>query len=253
MPFAALFFFFRQWATNKSNHMKASALSAPQRLTIYVLTMSTTGQWCQSGHQENSLPDPLLGQPHHHHHATANPCCPPLSNPWGATTATTLEVEVSHCVLYLSEKGRQSSLSLWVTLPLCVLRSFPQPPRSLQHCSTLTAWETRTEKEEGGGVTQLLPHCAICPALSMTGALQKEQLSICKSTYSLSFFTHTDIHITDSHNTHLQKGEQNKSRQLGVNRGYMRCERQQWKCYDLMPQTYKHYACQEGHRSWSRN
>ena len=68
-----------------------------------------------------------------------------------------------------------------------------QQPRSLQQYSTLTAWERQTQRKKRGekrggeeGVTSLLSHCAICPALSMTGSLQREQLSICESTYSLS-------------------------------------------------------------------
>lgn len=54
-----------------------------------VLTMRPTAQWCQSSHQENSLPGPLLRQPHHHHHASTNHSRPPPSNPWGAATTNT--------------------------------------------------------------------------------------------------------------------------------------------------------------------
>lgn len=144
---------------NKSDHMRAS--SAPQWLTHYVLTMSPTGQWCQSGHQENSLPGPLLRQPHHHHPQLPTSfkslrCC-------HSEHARAKRAEVWGRVLYPSrERAPVQSLSVQVSLceglchsALSGTSHSTQPPRSLQHCSTLTAWETQTEKEERGeeGVT----------------------------------------------------------------------------------------------------
>jgi len=41
------------------------------------------------------------------------------------------------------------------------------------------------------------------------------------------------------------------TRAMDVSRGWMRCERQQWKHYELLPQAGKHTACQEGHRNYS--
>lgn len=114
-----------------------------------------------------------------------------FQTPQGAATTTTPAQRGGGCPTAFDifpRKGRQSSLSLSDSATLCsreLPTATPQPP-TLLHTDSLG--DTDRERRKGGGVTQLLPHCAICPALSVTGALQKEQLSICKSTYSLPFF-----------------------------------------------------------------
>lgn len=115
-----------------------------------------------------------------------------------------------------------------------------QPPRSLQHRSTLTAWETQTEKEEGGGERRVLLSCSLTvlfvrPFLWPVHYRGNSWVYVNPRTASL--FCNTQTHISQILTSVISRTE---SRIEAGNRVWtgarMSCERQQWKHY----KTYCH-------------
>ena len=136
--------------------------------------------------------------------ATTSPSWPyqlPLS-PQDAVTAiapgaTGLRCESGFYILFV--KHFQSSfcwsvsLLVTATLSLCTLRNFPQLLCSLQHYSTLTAWERQTWRKKRGTKERgrrVLLGCSLTvlfvQPFFLPGSPQREQLSI--STHVLSVF-----------------------------------------------------------------
>lgn len=229
---------------NKSDHMRASALSAPQCLTHYVLTMSPTGQWCQSGHQENSLPGPLLRQPHHHH--------PQLPTSFKSLRrchsehARAKRAEVWDRVLYPSEKERQSSLSPYKSLSVsdsATLRSQELPTAHSHPAASSTAphWQPgRHRQRKKRGERRVLLSCSLTvlfvrPFLWPVHYRGNSWVYVNPRTASL--FCNTQTHISQILTSVISRTE---SRIEAGNRVWtgarMSCERQQWKHY----KTYCH-------------
>lgn len=173
--------------------------------------------------------------------------------------------EVRECTLYPS--GERGSVLFSVQVFLCEWlppqhsQQLPtaQSPCSLQHYSTLTAWERQTLRKEGGGgakereesVTLLLSHCAICPALSMSTAEGTAEYiytspRCCYNTGTRCKFSHPSY----PEKTAVQRGHS------GVNQGDGCKHEAPWGVKgssEAIMNWCKHTACQERHRSYRVN
>lgn len=165
------------------------------------------------------------------------PSCPPPSNPWDtATTNTPVQwggVGVRLCIISFCERApvlflyKCFSVSDSATLPLYTLRNFPQhtaalQPPALLHTDSLGERQTERKRrgEERGGRRVLLS-CSLTvlfvqPFLPPVYYRGNSWVYLNPHTASLYPLTH----ITDSHITHTQKGEQKRKGQQGVNQDH---------------------------------